>query len=259
VGRLGAFFDDEAGQVRAVLSQIRAARATDAKSEVFVTQILQPLLQQGESLLVFTEYRATQDYLLETIAKAMPAVPCQMINGSLGLDEKTEAVRAFNAGEARVMISTEAGGEGLNLQEACHVMVNYDLPWNPSRLVQRIGRLYRYGHPRETLYTAFPARLSSLLATVLCGGLLTEGVPATGLLILRDGEPGELEVPLSPLRYHNLHRAEIEAVLQGAARDAAFDSVGAVITADGTISGLCERVEAEAPRPVDLPVEGRPV
>jgi superfamily II DNA or RNA helicase len=149
VGSLGAFFDDEAEQVRAVLSQIRAARATDTKSEVFVTQILQPLLQEGQSLLVFTEYRATQDYLRETIAKAMPGVVCRMINGSLGLDEKTDAVRAFNAGEARVMISTEAGGEGLNLQEACHVMVNYDLPWNPSRLVQRIGRLYRYGQTRR--------------------------------------------------------------------------------------------------------------
>lgn len=149
VGSLGAFFHDEAGQVRAVLSQIRVARAADAKSDVFISQIVQPLLEQGQSLLVFTEYRATQDYLRETIQKAMPGVVCRMINGSLGLDEKTDAVRAFNAGEARVMISTEAGGEGLNLQEACHVMVNYDLPWNPSRLVQRIGRLYRYGQTRR--------------------------------------------------------------------------------------------------------------
>ena len=47
------------------------------------------------------------------------------------------------------MISTEAGGEGLNLQRSCHVMVNYDLPWNPSRLVQRIGRLYRYGQEKR--------------------------------------------------------------------------------------------------------------
>lgn len=44
------------------------------------------------------------------------------------------------------MLSTEAGGEGLNLQDACHIMVNYDLPWNPARLVQRIGRLlFLYG------------------------------------------------------------------------------------------------------------------
>ena len=58
-------------------------------------------------------------------------------------------VDRFNGGEAQVMISTEAGGEGLNLHHSCHVMVNYDLPWNPSRLVQRIGRLYRYGQTRR--------------------------------------------------------------------------------------------------------------
>src|SRR5690606_6237972 len=81
-----------------------------------------------------------------------------------------------------------------------------------------------------------------------------------GLLILRDGEPGEPEVTLSPLRYHYQHRAEIEAVVQGVARDAAFDmlcaSIGAAIVPDRTLGGLCEWIEAEAPRPVDLPVEG---
>ena len=79
-------------------------------------------------------------------------------------------------------------------------------------------------------------------------------------LLLRDGEPGEPEVTLSPLRYHYQHRAEIEAVVQGADRDAAFDtltaSVGAALAADRTLGGLCDWVEAEAPRVVDLPVEG---
>ncbi|PZX28424.1 hypothetical protein LY44_00167 [Rhodobacter capsulatus] len=97
-------------------------------------------------------------------------------------------------------------------------------------------------------------------ATTLRGDVLPERVPAAGLLILRDGEPGEPEVTLSPLRYHYQHRAEIEAVLQGATRDAAFDtlcaSIGAALAADRTLGGLCDWVEAEAPRPVDLPVEG---
>lgn len=146
---LGAFFEDEREQVRTVLAKIQAARTADTKRDLFVGQILRPLLDQGESLLVFTEYRATQDYLRETIAAALPDVACVGINGSMTLDEKTEAVRAFNSGNARVLISTEAGGEGLNLQETCHVMVNYDLPWNPSRLVQRIGRLYRYGQKKR--------------------------------------------------------------------------------------------------------------
>lgn len=146
---IGAFFEDEREQVLNVLAKIHAARSADTKRDLFVGQILRPLLGQGESLLVFTEYRATQDYLRETIAAALPDVACVGINGSMTLDEKSEAVRAFNSGKARVLISTEAGGEGLNLQETCHVMVNYDLPWNPSRLVQRIGRLYRYGQKKR--------------------------------------------------------------------------------------------------------------
>ena len=114
---------------------------------------------------------------------------------------------------------------------------------------------------RETILTALHARLSMLPATALRGEVLPERVPAEGLLILRDGEPGEPEVTLSPLAYHYQHRAEIEAVVQGTNdRDAAFDtlcaSIGAVITADRTLDGLCDWVEAEAPQPVDLPVEG---
>lgn len=113
---------------------------------------------------------------------------------------------------------------------------------------------------RETILTTLHARLSTLPATALRGDVLPEGVPPGGLLILRDGEPGEPEVTLSPLQYHYQHRAEIEAVVQGTDREAAFDtlcaSIGAAIAADRTLGGLCDWIEAEAPRPVDLPVEG---
>ena len=113
---------------------------------------------------------------------------------------------------------------------------------------------------RETILTSLHARLLTLPATALRGEVLPERVPAAGLLILRDGEPGEPEVTLSPLAYHYQHRAEIEAVVQGAARDTDFDtltaSIGAALSADRTLGGLCDWVEAEAPRPVDLPVEG---
>ena len=114
--------------------------------------------------------------------------------------------------------------------------------------------------PRETILTALHARLSALPATALRGEVLPERVPTAGLLILRDGEPGEPDVTLSPLAYHYQHRAEIEAVVQGADRDVAFDtlcaSVGGAIATNRTLGGLCDWVEAEAPRPVDLPVEG---
>ena len=114
--------------------------------------------------------------------------------------------------------------------------------------------------PRETILAALHVRLMMLPGSALRGEVLPERVPAAGLLILRDGEPGEPEVTLSPLRYHYQHRAEIEAVVQGATRDAAFDSlcasIGAELVADRTLGGLCDWVEAEAPRPVDLAVEG---
>ncbi len=113
---------------------------------------------------------------------------------------------------------------------------------------------------RETILSALQARLSTLPATALRGDVLPERVPLEGLLILRDGEPDEPEVTLSPLTYHYQHRAEIEAVVQGADRDASFDalcaSIGTAIAADRTLGGFCDWVEAEAPRPVDLPVEG---
>ncbi|PWG15788.1 acyl-CoA transferase [Salibaculum griseiflavum] len=115
---------------------------------------------------------------------------------------------------------------------------------------------------RETILTA----LADLLRTiphvpVLRGEVLPERVPPSGLIILRDGDPGEPGVTLSPLRYHYQHRAELEVVVQDAkSRDARFAeliaSIGAVIVADRTLGGLCDWVETEAPEPVDLPVEG---
>ncbi len=114
--------------------------------------------------------------------------------------------------------------------------------------------------PRETVLAALHARMSVLRATALRGEVLPERVPAGGLLILRDGEPGKPEVTLSPVAYHYQHRAEIEVVVQGANRDAAFDalcaSIGTALAVDRTLGGLCDWIEAEAPQPVDLPVEG---
>ena len=113
---------------------------------------------------------------------------------------------------------------------------------------------------RETILAALHARLQTLSATALRGDVLPERIPSAGLLILRDGEPGEPEVTLSPLTYHYEHRAEIEAVVQGTGRDTAFDalcaSIGAALAVDRTLGGLCDWAEAEAPRPVDLPVDG---
>ena len=115
--------------------------------------------------------------------------------------------------------------------------------------------------PRETILAALHARLSALPATALRSDVLPERVPAAGLLILRDGEPGEPEVTLSPLRYHYQHRAELEVVVQaGTGRASAFDTliaaIGTALETDRTLGGLCDWVEPEAPASVDLPIEG---
>ena len=93
--------------------------------------------------------------------------------------------------------------------------------------------------------------------------VLPERLPAGGFVILRDGDPGTPEVTLSPLAYHHEHRAEIGVIVQGktpAVRATTFDSlaqaIGAALTVDRTLGGLCNWTEAQAPQPVDLPVEG---
>ena len=114
---------------------------------------------------------------------------------------------------------------------------------------------------RETILAELHARLQSLAATVLRDEVLPERIPPAGLIILRDGQPGEPEVTLSPLRYHYQHRAELEVIVQASGnRATAFDvliaSIGTVLATDRTLGGLCDWVEAEAPAAVDLPIDG---
>ena len=95
---------------------------------------------------------------------------------------------------------------------------------------------------RESVLASLHALLQTHAAPALRGEVLPERVPATGLLILRDGDPGEPSTTLSPLRYHYQHRAEVEALVQaGTGRDTAFDSlaagVGTALAADRTLGG----------------------
>ena len=117
---------------------------------------------------------------------------------------------------------------------------------------------------RETVLAALHARLQPLAALTLRDEVLPERISAAGLIILRDGQPGEPEVTLSPLRYHYQHRAELEIIVQaGTGRASAFDdliaAIGAALEVDRTLEGLCDWIEPEAPASVDLPVEGAAV
>ncbi len=103
-------------------------------------------LQQEETdpdlkVLIFTEFVPTQKMLREFLSDRGISVVC--LNGSMGMQERKQVQDSFAKGY-RILISTDAGGEGLNLQ-FCHVVVNYDTPWNPMRLEQRIGRVDRIG------------------------------------------------------------------------------------------------------------------
>jgi hypothetical protein len=115
---------------------------------------------------------------------------------------------------------------------------------------------------RETILTALVDQLRTVShVPVLRGEVLPERIPPSGLMILRDGNPGEPGVTLSPLMYHYQHRAELEVIVQtGEGHDARFDRligwIAAAIAADRTLACQCDLAEAEAPEPVDLALEG---
>lgn len=97
-------------------------------------------------LVIFTEYRDTLNYLAERIRTLLGRPEAVvMIHGGMGREERRKAQEAFTQDvDVQVLLATDAAGEGINLQRA-HLMVNYDLPWNPNRLEQRFGRIHRIG------------------------------------------------------------------------------------------------------------------
>ncbi len=144
------FFANELKQLDQLIGDAAQVRKRDLKLSEFLSKIVSPLQRSRSKLLIFTEYRATQEYLANVLQERYPNAGVAQIHGSMSLDEKRSSIDRFNE-SARFMISTEAGGEGINLHHNCHIMVNYDLPWNPSRLVQRSGRLYRYGQTERVV------------------------------------------------------------------------------------------------------------
>jgi SNF2 family DNA or RNA helicase len=100
---------------------------------------------KDKKILIFTESKDTLDYLEKKIRGWEYTV--NTIHGGMKLDERIKAEAIFK-NETDVMVATEAAGEGINLQ-FCHLMLNYDIPWNPNRLEQRMGRIHRYGQQKE--------------------------------------------------------------------------------------------------------------
>jgi SNF2 family DNA or RNA helicase len=157
VEQLGSVRDSKADQLLSALDQIFGGHP-------------------GEKVVIFTQFIETQEFLAAALRRNGLSVAT--FNGRMSLDDKENAVRKFREHE-QVLISTEAGGEGRNFQFA-HIMVNYDLPWNPMRVEQRIGRLDRIGQARPVqIYNLFcegtvEERVLEVLATRI--GLFQETV-----------------------------------------------------------------------------------
>ena len=107
--------------------------------------LLEHIKNDSSKFLIFTEFYATQDYIAENLKNEGYSIT--LFNGKMSPAEKFEAVNQFK-NKSQIMISTGAGGEGQNFQ-FCHNIVNYDLPWNPMRVEQRIGRVHRIGQTED--------------------------------------------------------------------------------------------------------------
>ena len=145
----------EIGTLRDLAARARAI-SNDSKA-VELLAAVKPILDSDstEKVLVFTQFRETQTYLQELFKKEGYRVALFHGEDSSRTYRKRDEFERFKKDpKIRIMISTEVGGEGLNFQ-FCHVMFNYDLPWNPMRIEQRIGRLDRIGQTRDVLVYNF--------------------------------------------------------------------------------------------------------
>ena len=140
----------------------------DVKAEALLDWLYRLQADEGEpeqKVLIFTEFVPTQEMLRRFLTERGFSVVC--LNGSMDMDQRKRVQNAF-AKDTRILISTDAGGEGLNLQ-FCHVVINYDIPWNPMRLEQRIGRVDRIGqtYPVRAINFVFDGSVEHRVREVL--------------------------------------------------------------------------------------------
>ena len=159
--------------------------ASKVKTETKIETIIKAIskLPADQSVLFFTEYKATQALLMSALIGEFGQDSVTFINGdgivegvelSPGLSksisiQREDAADKFNAGSVRFLVSTEAAGEGIDLQEHCNFLVHVDLPWNPMRMHQRVGRLNRYGQtkPVEVLILRNPDTVEARIWDIL--------------------------------------------------------------------------------------------
>ncbi len=155
---------EEVGELRRLAGEAKAVEESGGEAKLGRLEAI--LRDEGffdrpdQRLLLFTEFKDTLDYLMERLRAWGFRVGC--IHGGMkpgGRDEpgtRLHAEQQFREGAIQLLVATEAAGEGINLQ-CCHILFNYDIPWNPNRLEQRMGRIHRYGQRRDCLIFNFVA------------------------------------------------------------------------------------------------------
>src|SRR2546425_1004013 len=160
-----------ADEVRSEVKELRrlatqAQTVEDAGVEAKLSELKDLLQKEGffdhadQRLLLFTEFKDTLDYLMARLKSWGFRVGC--IHGGMKSGSRDEpgtrlhAEQQFREGQIQVLVATEAAGEGINLQ-VCNILFNYDIPWNPNRLEQRMGRIHRYGQRKDCLIFNFVA------------------------------------------------------------------------------------------------------
>ena len=123
-----------------------ADRVAEPRPDYAAAGVPQPTPSPSQKLVIFTEHRDTLNYLQQRITTLLGrSEAVVMIHGGIGREDRMKTQEAFRHDpKVQVLLATDAAGEGINLQRA-HLMVNYDLPWNPNRLEQRFGRIHRIG------------------------------------------------------------------------------------------------------------------
>ena len=140
-----AGLDDRSREI-AWLEQLATLSAAASAQSSKVAVIRRLLRRTGEPLIVFSEYR---DVVRTVAAQLVDLSTVAVLHGGLSAPERRYQLAAFTQGRARTLVTTDAAGEGLNLQARCRLVVNFELPWNPLRLEQRIGRVDRIGQRRR--------------------------------------------------------------------------------------------------------------
>ena len=196
-----------------------------------------PKASASQKLVIFTEHRDTLSYLeqrISTLLGRKEAVVC--IHGGMGREERMTTQESFRHDpEVKVLLATDAAGEGINLQRA-HLMVNYDLPWNPNRIEQRFGRIHRIGQTEvchlwnliaeETregdVYLTLLEKLNEARKALggqvfdILGKVVFEGRPLRELLIeaIRYGDQPEVRARLSRVVANAFNRQELQDLLE---------------------------------------------